>query len=41
MATATEPAWIQRYTATQLGFPTWQAARPERLAVVSNRGGRW
>jgi dienelactone hydrolase len=41
MATTTEPAWIQRYTATQLGFPSWIDNSPDRLAIVSNRGGGW
>jgi dienelactone hydrolase len=41
MTTSTEPAWIQRYTATQLGFPSWNALDPDRLAIVSNRGGKW
>src|SRR6188472_1811027 len=41
MATTTEPVWIQRYTATQLGFPAWNETSPDRLAVVSNRGGTW
>jgi dipeptidyl aminopeptidase/acylaminoacyl peptidase len=40
MTTSTEPIWVQRYTATSLGFPSWNDTRPDRLAVVSNRGGR-
>jgi dipeptidyl aminopeptidase/acylaminoacyl peptidase len=41
MTTTTEPIWIQRYTATTFGFPSWADATPERLALVSNRGGKW
>jgi len=39
-ATAT-PLWIQRYTATTAGFPSWAGAAPDRLALVSNRSGSW
>lgn len=35
------PAWIRRYTATVLGFPSWADAEPDRLAMVSNRSGSW
>jgi dienelactone hydrolase len=33
------PTWKRRFTATQLGFPTWDVAHPERLALITNRGG--
>jgi dipeptidyl aminopeptidase/acylaminoacyl peptidase len=36
---SSEPAWIRRYTATSLGFPSWHADHPGQLAVVSNRSG--
>jgi dipeptidyl aminopeptidase/acylaminoacyl peptidase len=39
MTSQPEPAWIRRFTATDLGFPAWAPDRPERLAIVSNRGG--
>lgn len=35
------PAWIRRFTAPTLGFPSWSAARPERLAFVSTQSGSW
>jgi dienelactone hydrolase len=35
------PAWIQRYTATRLGFPAWADVAPDRLALTSNRSGSW
>ena len=34
-----EPDWIQRFTATDLRFPSWNASTPDRLALVTNRGG--
>jgi hypothetical protein len=34
-----EPDWIQRFTATDLRFPSWAPSAPDRLAIVSNRGG--
>ena len=40
MTELTEPTWVQRYTATSLGFPSWTGDRPDRLAIVSNKGGR-
>ena len=36
-----EPAWIRRFTATQLGFPAWAERAPDRLALVTNRSGSW
>ena len=36
---ADTPAWIRRYTATWLGFPAWSTTAPDRLALISNRGG--
>jgi dipeptidyl aminopeptidase/acylaminoacyl peptidase len=33
------PLWIRRFTATQLGFPSWADAFPDRLALLSNRSG--
>ena len=35
------PDWIARYMATRLGFPSWADERPDRLALVTNRGGAW
>jgi dipeptidyl aminopeptidase/acylaminoacyl peptidase len=35
------PPWVLRYTATRLGFPSWAEAAPDRLALVTNRGGSW
>ncbi|MEX0983869.1 MAG: prolyl oligopeptidase family serine peptidase [Actinomycetota bacterium] len=35
------PAWVRRFTATRLGFPTWADAWPDRLAIVTNRSGSW
>ena len=35
------PDWIARYTATRLGFPSWADEQPDRLALVTNRGGAW
>jgi dipeptidyl aminopeptidase/acylaminoacyl peptidase len=36
---ADTPAWIRRYTATWLGFPSWSDKAPDRLALISNRSG--
>lgn len=33
--------WARRYTATRIGFPVWSNAAPDRLGVVTNRGGAW
>jgi dipeptidyl aminopeptidase/acylaminoacyl peptidase len=35
----TQPDWVRRFTATSLGFPSWDDRNPDHLAVVSNRGG--
>lgn len=35
------PRWVLRFTATRSGFPSWADAAPDRLALVSNRGGAW
>ena len=35
----TQPDWVRRFTATSLGFPSWDDGNPDHLAVVSNRGG--
>ncbi|HEX6844073.1 MAG TPA: alpha/beta fold hydrolase [Actinomycetota bacterium] len=40
MSDAMSP-WVRRFTATRIGFPTWAAGAPDRLALVSNRGGSW
>ena len=31
--------WVRRFTATNIGFPKWAAAEPDRLAVITNRSG--
>jgi len=36
-----EPVWPRRFTATRLQFPSWAAAAPDRLALVTNRSGSW
>jgi dipeptidyl aminopeptidase/acylaminoacyl peptidase len=36
---AAEPTWVQRYTATTLGFPSWSEGRPDQLAIATNRTG--
>ena len=33
------PHWKLRYTATELGFPAWSNVSPDRIALVTNRGG--
>ncbi len=35
----TQPDWVRRFTATSLGFPSWDDGNPDHLAVVSNRSG--
>ncbi len=39
MSATTPPLWVQRYTATVFGFPSWNEDRPNQLALVSNRSG--
>jgi dienelactone hydrolase len=34
-------AWERRFTAPQIGFPSWCARAPDRLAYVSNESGSW
>lgn len=34
-----QPDWVRRFTATSLGFPSWDGGNPDHLALVSNRGG--
>jgi dipeptidyl aminopeptidase/acylaminoacyl peptidase len=33
--------WEGRFTAPQIGFPSWSAAAPERLAFASSESGSW
>jgi len=36
---SSQPDWVRRFTATSLGFPSWDEGNPDHLAMVSNRGG--
>jgi dipeptidyl aminopeptidase/acylaminoacyl peptidase len=38
---SSRPDWVRRFTATSLGFPSWDEAWPDHLAIVSNHGGSW
>jgi dipeptidyl aminopeptidase/acylaminoacyl peptidase len=38
---SSQPAWVRRFTATTLGFPSWDDAQPAHLALVSNQSGTW
>lgn len=35
------PAWQRRFTAPQIGFPSWSDAAPDRIAFLSNESGIW
>jgi dienelactone hydrolase len=34
-----EQDWERRFTATEIGFPAWDDAEPDHLALVTNRSG--
>jgi dipeptidyl aminopeptidase/acylaminoacyl peptidase len=35
------PAWQRRFTAAQIGFPSWSDSTADHLAFVSNESGSW
>ncbi|MEP6759725.1 MAG: alpha/beta fold hydrolase [Actinomycetota bacterium] len=35
------PDWIHRFTAPSIGFPDWDDASPEQMALVGNQSGAW
>ena len=39
MSAAGDPAWRQRFTAANVGFPQWSAARPDLLYFTSDEAG--
>src|SRR5690242_2395068 len=38
-AVTDQTAWERRFTATEIGFPAWDDAAPEHLALVTTRSG--
>ena len=38
---ADRPAWQRRFTAAQIGFPSWSDSAADHLAFVSNESGSW
>jgi acetyl esterase/lipase len=36
-----EPAWIRRFRAAEVGFPQWARDAPHRSLYTSNRSGTW
>ena len=38
-AVTEQPAWERRFTATEIGFPSWDDGAPDHLALVSTRSG--
>ncbi|MEO8423112.1 MAG: prolyl oligopeptidase family serine peptidase [Actinomycetota bacterium] len=38
---ADPPAWERRFTAVQIGFPSWSDGAADHLAFVSNESGSW
>jgi dipeptidyl aminopeptidase/acylaminoacyl peptidase len=38
-AVTEQPAWEDRFTATEIGFPSWDDADPDHLALVTTRNG--
>src|SRR5262245_2091933 len=37
----TQEDWVRRFTATEIGFPVWNDAAPDHLALVTTRSGAW